>query len=197
MDIILHLLSTKEIEANEELILDVIDKERIIKANRYIKRNDYLLSIGGSYLINKYTGPLSIKYLDSGKPYKDNIEFSLSHSNEYVILATSDSPIGIDIEKIKDINPSLIDYSFSESDVKEIKTKEQFFSRWVLKESLGKCVGTGLKGRIKEIPSTKGLFNYMGESFSSKSIKYEDYMIGVCIKKNTEINIIRIEVESI
>lgn len=196
MDIILHLLSTKEIETNEELILDAIDKERITKANRYIKRNDYLLSIGGSYLINKYTGPLSIKYLDSGKPYKDNIEFSLSHSNEYVIQATSDSPIGIDIERIKDINPSLIDYSFSPSDVKEIKTKEQFFSRWVLKESLGKCIGTGLKGKIKEIPSTKGLFNYMGESFSSKSIKYEDYMIGVCVK-NKEINIIRIEVESI
>lgn len=196
MDIILHLLSTKEIETNEELILDAIDKERITKANRYIKRNDYLLSIGGSYLINKYTGPLSIKYLDSGKPYKDNIEFSLSHSNEYAILATSDSPIGIDIERIKDINPSLIDYSFSPSDVKEIKTKEQFFSRWVLKESLGKCIGTGLKGKIKEIPSTKGLFNYMGESFSSKSIKYEDYMIGVCVK-NKEINIIRIEVESI
>lgn len=196
MDIILHLLSTKEIETNEELILDAIDKERITKANRYIKRNDYLLSIGGSYLINKYTGPLSIKYLDSGKPYKDNIEFSLSHSNEYVILATSDSPIGIDIERIKDINPSLIDYSFSPSDVKEIKTKEQFFSRWVLKESLGKCIGTGLKGKIKEIPSTKGLFNYMGESFSSKSIKYEEYMIGVCVK-NKEINIIRIEVESI
>lgn len=195
MDITLHLLSTKEIEANEELILDVIDKERIIKANRYIKRNDYLLSIGGSYLINKYTGPLSIKYLDSGKPYKDNVEFSLSHSNEYVILATSDSPIGIDIEKIKDINPSLIDYSFNEFDAKEINTKEQFFSRWVLKESLGKCVGTGLKGKIKEIPSVEGLFNYMGESFSSKSIKYEDYMIGVCVK-NKEINIIRIEVES-
>lgn len=196
MDITLHLLSTKEIEANEESILDVIDKDRIAKANRYIKRDDYLLSIGGSYLINKYTGPLSIKYLDSGKPYKDNIEFSLSHSNEYVILATSDSPIGIDIEKIKDINPNLIDYSFNELDAKEIKTKEQFFSRWVLKESLGKCVGAGLKGRIKEIPSTEGLFNYMGESFSSKSIKYEDYMIGVCVK-NKEINIIRIEVESI
>ena len=82
-------------------------------------------------------------------------------------------------------------------DAKEIKTKEQFFSRWVLKESLGKCVGTGLKGRIKEIPSTEGLFNYMGESFSSKFIKYEDYMVGVCVKGNKEINIIRIEVESI
>ena len=124
-------------------------------------------------------------------------QYLLSHSNEYVILATSDSPIGIDIEKIKDINPNLIDYSFNELDAKEIKTKEQFFSRWVLKESLGKCVGTGLKGKIKEIPSTEGLFNYMGESFSSKSIKYEDYMVGVCVKKNTEINIIRIEVESI
>lgn len=195
MDITLHLLSTKEIEANEELILNVIDKDRIIKANRYIKRNDYLLSIGGSYLINKCTGHLSIKYLNSGKPYKDNVEFSLSHSNEYVILATSNSPIGIDIEKIKDINPNLIDYSFVELDAKEIKTKEEFFSRWVLKESLVKCIGTGLKGKIKEIPSPEGLFNYMGESFSSKSIKYEDYMIGVCVKGNTEINIIRIEVE--
>ena len=196
MDRALHLLSTKEIESNKELILNVIDKDKINKANRYIKRNDYLLSIGGAYLINKYTGPLSIKYLDSGKPYKDNIEFSLSHSNEYVILATSNSPIGIDIEKIKDINPNLINYSFNELDAKEIKTKEQFFSRWVLKESLGKCVGIGLKGKIKEIPSTEGLFNYMGESFSSKSIKYEDYMVGVCVKKNEEISIIRIEVES-
>ena len=92
---------------------------------------------------------------------------------------------------------SLTTYIDNLTDAKEIKTKEQFFSRWVLKESLGKCVGTGLKGRIKEIPSTEGLFNYMGESFSSKSIKYEDYMVGVCVKKNEEISIIRIEVESI
>lgn len=193
----IHLLSNKQIKSNLTKIIPSIDKDRLEKANRYVKENDFLLSLGGSYLINKYTGPSSLKYEKNGKPYKDGIEFSLSHSKEYVILATSDTKIGIDIEKIKKVEQSLISFCFNPIESKNIKTKEDFFSRWVNKESLGKCIGTGLKGKLQDIPSSNGVFNYMGQVFSSKSVIYKGYAIGACLKIDAPIDLIEIQEEKL
>lgn len=195
--VIIYLLSVKQVKSNLAKIIPKIDEDRLEKANRYVKEIDFLLSIGGSYLINKYTGPSSLKYEKGGKPYKDGIEFSLSHSNEYVILATSNKRIGIDIEKIKRIDQSLISFCFNPLESKNIKTKEDFFARWVNKESLGKCIGTGLKGKLQDIPSSNGVFNYMGQAFSTKSVLYKGYAIGTCLKIGTPIDLIEIKEEKL
>ena len=79
-----------------------------IKRNR-IKKDNYL-SIYAEYLLSELLKEYNIDYNDItileneyGKPYiKDNnIYYSISHSNEYVIVCINDSPIGIDIQLIK------------------------------------------------------------------------------------------------
>jgi len=76
-----------------------------------------------------------------------NLDFNISHSDEFVILAMSNRlRVGIDIEKIRDIDIDLISYNcFSNKEKKYLKEKNDklvnFFKIWTLKESYLKALG--------------------------------------------------------
>ena len=73
--ITIHLLSVKQVKVNLSIILPLLPKDRIEKAERYLSENDRLLSLGGSYLIEKYTGSTPILISKEGKPLKKDINF--------------------------------------------------------------------------------------------------------------------------
>ncbi len=88
---------------------------------------------------------------ENGKPYIDgaNIHFSISHTNGLCAVAISDTPIGIDCEKI---DPAYLDRvdSFSKryftpNEQNEIKESEnklgKFFEIWTRKEAYIKKYG--------------------------------------------------------
>ena len=60
----------------------------------------------GRMMIFKYFGHHFIIH-NNGKPVskKENHYFSLAHSNQYVVLAVSNHPVGVDIEKIATNRP--------------------------------------------------------------------------------------------
>ena len=106
----LYIVDYHEVIPQKEKALSLLTGERLYKALKYVKEEDSLRSITGSLLMRKYTGGLEdIKYDFYGKPYKDSMFFSLSHSNSYVILGVSDSEIGVDIELNSNRNEKLKD----------------------------------------------------------------------------------------
>jgi hypothetical protein len=66
-----------------------------------------------------------------GKPYlPSNIKYvSSSHSGKYLICAIADQPIGIDIEKIRELHPGI---------VARLKLSENPFEQWTLREAMTK-----------------------------------------------------------
>ena len=89
-----------------------------------------------------------------GKPFvKDiDIHFSISHSGDYAVCAVSDKEIGIDIEKIKEINPKAARKFACENEQNYIDSHtDGFFEIWTLKEAYFKCIGTGLGTDIKNV----------------------------------------------
>ena len=85
----------------------------------------------------------------SGAPIsKNGFYWSLSHKPGYVAGVVADFPIGIDIEKIKPVRPSLFNKVMDENERKLIKTAsdELFYRFWTAKETVLKAVGVGLKG---------------------------------------------------
>jgi phosphopantetheinyl transferase len=66
-----------------------------------------------------------------GKPYlPTNVKYvSSSHSGKYLICAISDQPIGIDIEKIRELHPGII---------ARLKLNEHPFEQWTLREAMTK-----------------------------------------------------------
>lgn len=90
----------------------------------------------------------------AGKPYAKNLPvyFSISHSGDIAVCAVSKDEIGIDIEKIRTVNPRTHERFCTESEAGYITSVPNgFFEIWTLKEAYFKCIGTGLGADIKDV----------------------------------------------
>lgn len=89
-----------------------------------------------------------------GKPFAAGLDvhFSVSHSGDLVICAVSETEIGIDVEKIRNIRLDAAKRFACESELEYIADNTQrFFEIWTLKEAYFKCIGTGLGSDIKNV----------------------------------------------
>ena len=161
-------------------------------ADRYANEKDKVLHLVSAYLKSKYVGEWTVN--EYGKPVSDNVCFNVSHCSGLVALVLADSDVGVDVEKVKEVNQSLIDYVSCESEKQLIKSDKDFFKLWTAKESLAKAQGKGLVKDIKEIPAypLDGEKEYLGERYYSKQIEYGEYILIVARKgKLFELDIIK------
>ncbi len=104
---------------------------------------------------------LQFDYLEHGKPYLPaypNLEFNLSHSGEYALLAVGEKyPLGVDIERYTGRPYAGIgEHVFSETENENLKNLPgslkplMFFNTWAQKEAFIKLLGLGLS-----YPTTK------------------------------------------
>ena len=197
----IYIVDYHEIIPYKDKALEQITGERVYKALKYIKEEDTLRSITGSLLIKKYAGGLDgIKYDFYGKPCKDNYYFSLSHSNDYVVLGVSDSEIGVDIEMKRSRNPKLADYVFSDLEKAALKEEMDFYRFWTSKESLVKYVGFGIDRDLKLIPALplNGKKTYVGKNAYAINFDYKDnYCISVTTESKQDYEIIVEHVENL
>lgn len=98
---------------------------------------------------------LAIAYGSKGKPYILHVpwHYNLSHSGDYVALAMSDTPVGIDIQQMRSYRDSMVKRFFSAEETAAYEnlssqsTREQkllFYTLWCRKEAYGKLLGSGL-----------------------------------------------------
>ena len=153
--------------------LSVMSDERKLAVGSKKLQSERSLSIAGEMLarsgISEITGsdPDSIAFArdENGKPYatSENIHFNVSHSGEYAVCAVTANPVGIDIEKVREVNPDLtkkfctekeLGYVFSNDNKEEICFR--LISIWTLKEAYFKCLGTGISRDLKTVEFTVG-----------------------------------------
>ncbi|MCQ2456481.1 MAG: 4'-phosphopantetheinyl transferase superfamily protein [Clostridia bacterium] len=88
---------------------------------------------------------------ENGKPSipGSGLHFNLSHSDEKVLCAVSDRPVGCDVEKIEEIDIKIAKRFFTEEEYKIIAVSDdsqtEFYRIWTMKESFSKAIGLGLK----------------------------------------------------
>ena len=103
-----------------------------------------------------------LKYLDSGKPYIDGTEISISHSGSFAAAAFSDKPVGIDIQTVSEVKERVMKRCFSPEEIKRVNNslcpKKTFTEIWTVKEANYK-----LSGNYKEASEHK--FTLETESF--------------------------------
>ena len=92
-------------------------------------------------------------YNDRGKPYikGSKLHFNMSHSGDYVVLAVSDHPVGIDIERLRCGRLSVAKRCFCKEEYEDIinagseeNQNRRFLEYWTLKEAYVKYLGEGL-----------------------------------------------------
>ena len=169
-------LSEKEMEQFSEYRIEKVKKEKLI--SYYLKK---------TYVGDFYIG-------DHGKPMSNNMFFNISHSKEVIVLATSKNiPVGVDVEVLKERREPLVRYVANEKEYDFIQSDLDFIKIWTSKESLMKCLGTGLDMNMKIIPSFPfdGCKSFEEEHYYSKMLEIDDFVICVTLKgkENFEIEI--------
>ena len=121
-----------------------------------------------------------VLYKENGKPYTSICPISISHSGENVLVGISENDIGVDIEVIKPFDKRLISRYFTKSEQEFIKTDDDFFKIWTVKEAFLKLTGEGLKG-ITKLNVVENNQLYI-ENFNILSFKENGCIIAIVYK---------------
>ncbi len=127
--------------------------ERRARADSFRNRPDKIRCLVSEALARHVLGPdVVFEKGPWGKPCvrsRPELQFNLSHSGDWVVIAWGNSPVGIDVEVIRrDIAwEPLVRRYFSAREqafVREADSLSRFFQVWTAKESYLKYLGTGL-----------------------------------------------------
>ncbi|WP_342026016.1 4'-phosphopantetheinyl transferase superfamily protein [Cytobacillus pseudoceanisediminis] len=194
--------------------------QKLIKIQKLVKQEDQMRSIVGDILIRwlvckKFkllNRDLEFTTNEYGKPYILNknigVDYSISHSGSWVVLAVSPHQVGIDIEKVNNIDIKFAKQFFTYEEYQDLinvpseERLDYFYVLWTLKESYVKAKGKGLsipldsfsikinnKNIIKSPPS---IYNF------NKYQMPDNYKLAVCsIEKNFPSNIRIITLEEL
>lgn len=134
-----------------------------------------LLTVAGEMLVRKNLSKIcgideaeiTVKKDENGKPYCniEDFNFSISHSGDFAACVISQNPVGIDIEKERDINLKVALKFCNESELEYINGSiPRFFEIWTAKEAAYKMFG-GAQKEFKKIDTAKlnkQYFNFSG-----------------------------------
>lgn len=188
-----------------EELLSYISLDEQEKIKRFRRYEDALRGLTSKMLLRfiivsllgKQNKNIHFDKNDYGKPFlvgTNDFHFNLSHSGDWVVCAVDNLPVGIDVERIHDVDLNLSKRFFSEDEHNyllslESKRREAFFELWTLKESYIKADGRGLS-----IPLNSFSFSLEGGNIEFKTSddfekcyfkRYEidaSYKMAVCSK---------------
>lgn len=111
-------------------------------------------------------------YAENGKPFvpDSSYEFSVSHSNDMVVVAVHTGAVGIDIEHVREVSPRLAKKYFCEDEnfyvfghkprdvdfesMTAADIRMRFFEVWTAKEAYLKSIGEGLS-HLRTVNTTR------------------------------------------
>ena len=176
----LYILDIETAFHHQKVLEAHVNESQKEKAYRYKNEIDQIRSLASSYLINSLSNePLQIT--DTGKPYFPNGPFfNVSHSGKYIIMAVAENEVGVDIEEAIEKDMSSLIRIFNEAEAKMIKEHTDFYYLWCAKESLSKCIGTGII-KIKEIPALplNGLKTFKGVDYQCQTFIYDKHIVSI------------------
>jgi 4'-phosphopantetheinyl transferase len=138
-----------------------IDRYKLLKnkddKDRFLERHVVLRKMLAKYS-NLNIDEIKLSYNKFGKLDSKNIDiyFNISRTHDFFTIAVSNNPIGIDIEKIRNIkdlgmaNFFCTDEELNYIDVSTSKSTA-FLKLWTLKESFVKNTGKGMLFKLKRL----------------------------------------------
>lgn len=143
-----------------------MSEEKQERVNRFRCEDDRKRTVAGEMLARKAVASRcnvpseSIVFgkNENGKPFAENldVQFNISHSEDMVVCAVDDKPVGIDIEKIRQINLKIAKRVYTQDEIfyltagKDLSENqdsfvlERFFELWTAKEAYLKYLGCGI-----------------------------------------------------
>jgi|TARA_B110000503_G_C7148843_1_gene414223 4'-phosphopantetheinyl transferase len=143
-----------------------------------------------------------LKVTRNGKPYltnSRNIHLNISYSGNLIICAISfNTPIGVDVEKIKPKNLDHFKLYFTEQEWHNISINEnslkRFYELWTRKEALVKADGRGLSIDLSSFSCLGNNEQIERENWYIKNFLVDEgYSCAIASKANDPIRLIKFE----
>lgn len=140
-------------------LLESVSPDKKERLRRFYRKEDMLRGLFADLLsrdmIRQKTGlnneEISFATNEYGKPFlkdSEDIQFNLSHSGEWVVGAIDKKQVGVDVERVQEIDLDISRNYFSPDEHEDLMSKpdkyDYFFTLWSLKESYIKILGKGL-----------------------------------------------------
>lgn len=134
-----------------------------------------------------------------GKPYlqgfQKNFHFNISHAGNYIACAYDNKQVGIDIEKVRNLDIARNFFSRNECEqlynIVEHERIDYFFNLWTLKESYVKAVGKGLSIELDSfsVLFRDGLFSVVIDDIIQpwhlkQYFLDENHKLAICARQN-------------
>lgn len=166
----IYLIELKCPLESDKLLENTVFDIEAVKRQKDVKKREAMLCARAlaMYALFKETGikfkKEDFRKTDKGKPYvfgAENIHFNISHSENVIVCAVNDRPIGIDVQKIT-CRELVAKRFFTESERQLLsKNKEEEFTKiWTKKEALAKLSGEGMFGKSAELEYEFKMFRY-------------------------------------
>lgn len=130
---------------------------------------------------------LTLAHNKNGKPYLKlfpDFHFNISHSDNILAVAFSSAPVGIDVEKNREINLKISQRYFCEEEKNFVTDVDSFFYVWTRKEASAKHKGECLGSSLTE-------FNSLS-SEQIKTHKINGFTVSICSDTDKAFKISRI-----
>lgn len=172
-----------------------IDRERLDKISDYkdiLSKKQRVLS---NVLLQKELKEKckDIYFNKAGKPLLNDVYFSISHSKDLVVYVKDGKEIGIDVEHIDRNNETILDYAFSDCEVRYIKDSFKndiiygITKLWTIKESVYKASGVEEKIEPKDIKVDVDNLSeilFFGKTYNVLTEKIDDYYLTLASVNN-------------
>lgn len=155
----LYTLDIRTLAPRYLTLLDEVDEERRARVLRHGQTDVGLRCLAAGLLLTWIVsaGRMGVTpaYLQKGKPYIDGAcEFNLSHAGDFVVLATAERAVGVDIERERPMAYRAVAERFFHPEEADFLRASQnpladFFTLWTLKESYLKAEGSGLSRPLR------------------------------------------------
>jgi 4'-phosphopantetheinyl transferase len=148
-------------EEQYRILLSKLPVEKQKRIQNFVFRDDAIRSLVADLLVRCIIGkefhiPIDKIQFDNntfGKPFVEGLQsfhYNVSHSGHWIVCATDNQPVGIDIEQILPIDFDIANRFFTTLEIQDLEKKagkaklSYFYDLWSLKESYIKMVGKGL-----------------------------------------------------
>lgn len=174
-------------------LMCLVSKEKQMKIQKYKRKPDQYSALIGDIIIrylittnfSKENKDIKYKYNEYGKPYVDELNhfhFNISHSESWVVGAIHEEEVGIDVEKVRPIDTTMIKNIFTEEEfnyLNSLNVEQQldvFYELWTIKESFVKWIGKGLTIPLNSFVINKNTIFY--DDMLSNEVYYKKFTIG-------------------
>ncbi len=187
-----------------EVLLGCIPQEGRTRVKDRLSNTSKLQTVAGEllarYSIGLYIGnpqqEIRLSFGEKGKPHIENFEnvhFNISHSGQYIVCAVGPDELGIDVERVRQVNLRIAERFFSPSEIRDLMSLAEsermayFITLWTIKESFLKAIGRGLTQHLNSFTIVKNGESYLltgneeaaGFGIETHSLS-DEYLMAVC-----------------